>query len=81
MYGNDNCVLKKSSTKHSKYIVDEQFKHFIDVSFRESFVRIQMQEIYASLTKHYPSSQCIYITIPDFGYPVYGLSLTRSQRL
>jgi transposase len=34
-----DCLLKNISTKHSKYVVNKTFQHFVNISFREPFGR------------------------------------------
>jgi hypothetical protein len=36
------CLLKNTSTKHSKYAVYQKVKHVDDISFREFFGRIRV---------------------------------------
>jgi hypothetical protein len=35
-----DCLLKNTSTNHSKYVVNHKFEHVDDISFREILGRI-----------------------------------------
>ena len=37
-----DCLLINTSTKHSKYVVNQTLEHFDAISFREIFVRIRV---------------------------------------
>ena len=37
-----DCLLKNTSTKDSKYVVNQKFEHVDDISFRELFGRIRV---------------------------------------
>ena len=36
-----DCLLKNTSTKHSKYVVNQKLQYVDDISFREPFGRIR----------------------------------------
>ena len=36
------CLLKNTSTKENKYVVNQNLEHFDDISFRELFGRIRV---------------------------------------
>ena len=36
-----DCLLKNTSTKHNKYVVNQKVEHDDDISFREHFGRIK----------------------------------------
>jgi hypothetical protein len=38
--GNADCLLKNSSTKDNKFVVNQKLGHVDDISFRELFARI-----------------------------------------
>ena len=38
-----NCLLKNTSTKHNKYVVNQKLEHVEDISFRELFARIRVE--------------------------------------
>ena len=40
--GRADCLLKKTSTKHNKYAVNENLEHVDDISFRELIGRIRV---------------------------------------
>jgi hypothetical protein len=40
--GNADCLLKNTSTKQSKYVVNQKLEHVEDISFREFFGRIRV---------------------------------------
>ena len=37
-----DCLLKNTSTKHSKYVVNQKLQHADDINFRELFGRIRV---------------------------------------
>jgi hypothetical protein len=37
-----DCLLKTTSTKHSKYVVNQKLEHIDDISFRDLFDRIRV---------------------------------------
>jgi len=37
-----DCLMKKSSTKHSTYVVNQKLEHAEDISFRKLFGRIRV---------------------------------------
>ena len=39
---NAEYMLTSTSTKHTKYVVNQKLKHFDDISFREPFGRIRV---------------------------------------
>ena len=43
-----NCLLKNTSTKHNKYVVNQSLAHIDDISFRELFggIKSAIPEIY-----------------------------------
>jgi hypothetical protein len=42
IHKNAHCLLKNTSTKHSKYVVNQKLDHFDDISFRELFGQIRV---------------------------------------
>ena len=37
-----DCLLKNTTTKHKKYVVNQKLEHVDDISFRERFGRIKV---------------------------------------
>ena len=37
-----DCLLKNTSTKNNKYVVNQKLEHVDDISFRELFGRIRV---------------------------------------
>jgi hypothetical protein len=36
-----DCLLKNTSTKNNKYVVNQKLEHVVDISFRELFGKIR----------------------------------------
>ena len=55
-----DCLLKNTSTKHNKYVVNQKLGHVDDISFRERFSRIRVFCLQNKICPFLAQGICIY---------------------
>ena len=59
-----NSLLKNTSIKHNKYVVNQKLEHVDDISFRQLFSRIRL--FYTQYDRSLPSARHVYLRWPFF---------------
>ena len=58
----NHCLLKNTSTKYNKYVVNQKLEHIDDISFRELFGRIRVFYFYKIMSL--PTTRYLYLRWP-----------------
>ena len=56
-----DCLLKNTSIKHNKYVVNQTLEHVDDISFRELFGRIRDLFLQNKICPFLAHGICIYV--------------------
>jgi hypothetical protein len=59
-----DCLMKNTSTKENKYVVNQNLEHVDDISFRELFGRIRV--MFYKIRSSLPSTRYLYLRWPFF---------------
>ena len=65
-HGYADCLLKNTSTKHNKYVVNQKLEHVDDIIFRELFGRISVFFCLRKKDMSFPSTMYLYLRWPFF---------------